>query len=141
MRAPARTATLEAQSVLEETSVTGRTISPPDVAVRLPASRRRPLGAWAFFAGIVLGWVLFVALIVGSEGTLGELHGALRDQALAVELLVWFLFFPFVLALTIWTTAWEEWLRFALVACCAVAWTVACYPGLFTRSRGTDGSA
>jgi hypothetical protein len=45
-----------------------------------------------------------------------------------IQLLAWLALFPFLLALTVWTSAWDESLRLLLVACCAIGWTLAFFP-------------
>ena len=77
---------------------------------------------------MVIGWLVFFALIAFSEPALAGLRGTVTDLPLLVELLAWFALFPFVLALTIWTSSWDESLRFALICCCAVGWTIAFFP-------------
>lgn len=94
---------------------------------RWPSARRRPLSI-VWFAGMAGGWIVFLALLAFSEPSLGELWRTVRDLPLLIEGLVWLAFFPFVLALGIWESAWAEWLRFLLVACCAVAWSLSAWP-------------
>jgi hypothetical protein len=57
---------------------------------------------------MVGGWVVFYALMLFSEPTLGDLREHLRDLPLVVEGVVWLLLFPYVLALTIWESSWAS---------------------------------
>ena len=102
---------------------------------RAATTHSRTVG-FAWFAAMVGGWVTFYALMATSEPTLGELQDRVRALPLLLEGLVWLAFFPYVLALTIWDGGWPETLRFALVACCAVGWSLAFYP---RRKRGAKG--
>lgn len=93
-----------------------------------PTRAHRSWGAWAWFTAMAGGWVGFAALLAGSPATLEDLWQGIRDLPLLVEGAVWLLFFPFVLALGIWESSWDGWLRLALVALCAVGWSVASWP-------------
>lgn len=81
-----------------------------------------------------------------SEPTLVDLRDRIRDIPLVLEGLVWLAFFPYVLGLAFWDSGWSEPLRFALVACCAIGWSLAFFRG-GDRSRerptrgGGDGRA
>jgi len=77
---------------------------------------------------MVGGWIAFAAMMVLSEPTLGELWRGVRGLPFLAEILVWLLFFPFVLALGIWDSSWEGWLRLTLVGCCAVGWSLVFWP-------------
>ena len=92
-----------------------------------PAAGSRITG-FLWFAAMLAGWIVFYGLMATSEPTLGELHDRVRELPLLFELLAWLVFFPYVLALTIWESGWAEVTRFALVACCALAWSLAFYP-------------
>jgi hypothetical protein len=92
------------------------------------ADWRRRAGRFAWFAAMVVGWVSFYGLIAASEPTLTELHARVQGLPVVLEGLVWLAFFPYILGLTIWDSSWPEWVRLALVTCCAVGWSVAFYP-------------
>ena len=98
-------------------------------AARAPSARRPSrMAAFAWFAAMVAGWIVFFSLLAFDEPALHELRADVRELGLVLEGLVWLAFFPFVLALAIWTSAWDEGLRVALVACCAIGWSLAFYP-------------
>lgn len=86
------------------------------------------LGGFLWFGLMVGGWMCFLALMLFSEPTLGGLRDAVRDLPLLVEGLVWLALFPFALALTVWDSSWETWLRGLHVASFAVGWSLAFYP-------------
>ena len=92
-----------------------------------PAAGSRIAG-FAWFAAVTGGWIVFYALMLLSEPTLGRLHDGVAGLPLVLDGLVWFVFFPCVLALAIWDSSSAEGLRLALVACCAVGWSLAFYP-------------
>ena len=95
---------------------------------RREAPTRPPTAGLVWFALMVGGWALFFAVLLTSEPTLGSLRDGVRGLPLVLEGVVWLALFPFVLALTVWESSWSEWVRFALVACCAAGWSLAFYP-------------
>ena len=99
-----------------------------DTAAPRWANRSRTWGQWAWFAAMAGGWIAFLATLVLSNATVGELWRWVRDLPLLVEWLPWLAFFPFVLAAGFWESSWDEWLRLALVATCAGAWTLIFFP-------------
>ena len=100
------------------------------------ADRRRRAAGFAWFAAMVAGWVGFYALIAASDPALTELHARVQALQILLEGLVWLAFFPYILGLTIWDSSWPEWVRFALVTCCAVGWSIAFYPWHRSGRRG-----
>jgi len=90
-------------------------------------ARRSPAGL-TWFGVMVCGWLAFYALLLFSEQSLADLWQWVRELPLLVEVLVWLLAFPFVLALGIWDSAWDTWLRLLLVSGCAVGWSFAFWP-------------
>ena len=94
-----------------------------------PTGRRASrIGAWLWFVAMVGGWITFYAFMLFDEPALHDFFAEVRGLPLVLEGLVWLVFFPFVLALAFWTSGWDEWLRFALAACCAIGWSLAFYP-------------
>lgn len=98
------------------------------------APTRRTRGDWIWFALMFGGWTAFVALLLFSEPTLGELRDTIRDLPLLIEGLVWLVFFPFVLAMTVWESSWDTWLRVVAISSFAVGWSVMFYPWPQRRS-------
>lgn len=92
-------------------------------------------GAYLWFTAMVAGWGAFFGLLVFSESTLGDLRADVAGLPLALEVLVWIAFFPYLLALTVWDASWAEWLRLVLVAAFAIFWSTAFFP------RERDGAA
>ena len=105
-------------------------------AAPAPRTANNRIGGFVWFGLMAGGWIAFVVLASTSGTTLDDLHGRLRDLPLVVEALVWFLLFPYVLALTVWESAWAEWLRAILVGAFASGWSLAFYPW---RRGGTTG--
>ena len=99
-----------------------------EVLTRESAPARRTIGGYVWFALVLGGWILFFALLAFSEPTLGELWRDVRDLSLLVEGVVWLLLFPFILALGVWDSSWETWLRLLLVGCFAIGWSLAFWP-------------
>ena len=81
---------------------------------------RRSLGDWIWFALMAGGWVTFLGLLLFSEPRLRELYETIRDLPLLIEGLVWLVFFPFMLAVTVWESSWDTWLR--VLAVCSLLW-------------------
>ena len=97
-----------------------------------PATPRAGFGAYAWFVGMVASWIAFAVLAVASPETLNDLWGWVRGVPLAAEILLWALMLPWMLALAIWESSWEEWLRILLVVSVAGAWSLVSIP----RARG-----
>lgn len=91
-------------------------------------SAPRAPGGYVWFAAMVGGWVTFFALLLLSEPILGDLWHEIRGLPLVLEGLVWFLLFPFVLALGVWDSSWEGWVRLGLVCGFAVVWSLMFWP-------------
>ncbi len=73
-------------------------------AGRAPVSRRPSrIAGLLWFGAMVGGWVAFYALMLVDEPTLHDLFADVRGLPLVLEGLVWLAFFPFVLALALWT--------------------------------------
>jgi hypothetical protein len=99
-----------------------------ETLTQAPITRRSRIGGWIWFALMVGGWIMFLGVLFFSEATLGELRESVRDLPFVPEILLWLALFPYVLALTVWDSSWEDWLRLALVTCFAVGWSFAFYP-------------
>jgi hypothetical protein len=104
------------------------------VLMQSSAPTRRTSGAWIWFALMAGGWMAFFALLLFSTPTLGELRDTIRDLPLLIEGLLWLVFFPFVLAVTVWDSAWDTWLRVLAVCSFALGWSVMFYPWPRRRS-------
>jgi hypothetical protein len=89
---------------------------------------RRTIGSYVWFALMAGGWAVFLGLLLFSEPTLQELWERLRQLPLLGEGVVWILLFPLVLALAVWNSDREGWLRLLLVAGFALAWSAAFFP-------------
>jgi hypothetical protein len=99
----------------------------PSHTAHSPDWPRRAVG-FAWFTAMVAGWVGFYVLIAAAEPRLSELHDRVQGLPIVLEGLVWLAFFPYTLGLTIWDSSWPEWLRFGVVSCCAIGWSLAFYP-------------
>jgi hypothetical protein len=62
------------------------------------------------------------------ETRLDDLAAWIRDLPLVVEILVWIVFFPQVLATAVWTSGWSEGLRTTLVVLLAAVWILISVP-------------
>ena len=98
---------------------------------RAGASRsegRRTVGGYIWFGLMLGGWVLFFSLLAFSDARLAGLYADLRGLPLLVEALVWFLTFPFTLALTLWESTLGASTRLALVVAVAITWSAMFFP-------------
>jgi hypothetical protein len=89
---------------------------------------RPTTGAYAWFGLMVGSWMVFAVLAVTSGGTLTDVWDRVRDLPLLLELVVWFLTFPWMLALTVWESSWSDAARVFLVVAVATAWTLISVP-------------
>ena len=81
------------------------------------------LFAYASFAIMVGGWVVFLFALIASRQTLDDVWTAVRDLPLALESLAWLLGFPFLVGLAIWNASWDEAVRLLAIAVLAVGYT------------------
>jgi len=72
--------------------------------------------ALAFAVFIVLGWLVFGYLAFFAAGGLQGAWQAVRGLPILVQLLVWLLLLPWMMALWIYQTGWALWLRLLLIA-------------------------
>jgi hypothetical protein len=96
-------------------------------------SSTRPASGWIWFAVMIGSWGIFFALALFRQTTLSNMWQTLQELPLVAEGMVWLLFFPLVLATAVWESSWPVWLRFLLVGCFAVAWSLAFFPRVKTR--------
>ena len=71
--------------------------------------------AVAFAAFIVIGWLVFAYLAFATPGGLPAAWASVRALPLVVQLLMWLLFLPWMIALWIYQTSWPLWLWILLV--------------------------
>jgi len=68
-----------------------------------------------FAAFIVIGWFVFAYFAFAVPGGLLGAWASVRALPLVVQLVVWLLFLPWMLALWVFQTGWPLWLRVLLV--------------------------
>ncbi|TCC24793.1 hypothetical protein [Kribbella speibonae] len=88
--------------------------------------RRAPASSKGWFGWMTGLWIIFYVLM--QSGELDDLAAWIRDLPIVVELLVWLVFFPQVLATAVWTSDWSEGLRVTLVVLFTVVWTLVSLP-------------
>jgi hypothetical protein len=84
-------------------------------------------------------WVAFFVMLRTER--LDGLWSSIRDLPLLAEIVVWFLFMPWLLGTAVWTNAWSEWVRVLLVLTLVVGWTIVSIPRPWKPSRSTPRSA
>jgi hypothetical protein len=97
---------------------------PGTVAASRP--RQATAGSKLWFVWMVGMWIVFFVLLRSDR--LDALASSIRDLPIIAELVVWFLFFPWVLGTAVWTGDWAEWLRVLLVVLFAAGWTIISIP-------------
>lgn len=92
--------------------------------------------AWAAF--IALGWLVFAYVAFATPGGLTGAWTAIRALPLLVQLVLWLLFLPWMIALWIARTGWPVWLRVLLVL--GLLWVTysMAFPPLFQAFRGRN---
>jgi 4-amino-4-deoxy-L-arabinose transferase-like glycosyltransferase len=83
-------------------------------------------GSVLWFLWMVGLWVVFFVFL--RSGRLDDMASTIKDLPLPVELLVWFVFFPWVLGTAVWTSGWAETTRLLLVVLFALGWTIVSIP-------------
>lgn len=79
-----------------------------------------------WFVWMTALWIVFFVLM--HQGRLDDLAGWIRDLPVLVEILVWILFLPWVLATTVWNSGWSEGLRITLVVLFTAFWMLISLP-------------
>ncbi|MBJ7459039.1 MAG: hypothetical protein JHD02_07625 [Thermoleophilaceae bacterium] len=82
-----------------------------------------------------LVWLIFFGLMIFSPDTLDDIWGWMQDQSDALQVLIWILTLPYMLALAIWESDWQTWLRIVLVLFIAMIWTGITNP-TYSGNRG-----
>jgi hypothetical protein len=67
--------------------------------------------------------LIFFALMIFSPDTLGDIWHWVQDRNDALQVILWLLTLPYMLALAIWESDWAGWIRIVLVLFIAVFWT------------------
>jgi len=74
---------------------------------------------WAAF--ILVGWAVFAYLVLAAPGGLPAAWSWVRSLPLVIQLVMWLLLLPWMVALWISQTSWAPALRFLLIAGLALA--------------------
>ena len=82
----------------------------------------------AFLALIAGTWGAFVALLAVSPATLDDAYDWLRELPLVWEALMWLLTLPWTVGYLVYETAWEHWLRVAIVTVIVTVHLGCCTP-------------
>ena len=75
---------------------------------------------YVFFVFVIAVWLAFGYAAVTSAGSLDALWTSIRALPLIVQLAMWALLLPWMIALWIWESGWAAWLRILLVL--GLAW-------------------
>jgi len=101
-----------------------------------PGLAPRPsMGAYAWFVGMAGSWVAFAILAITAGDALRDLWTRVQELPLVAEIVLWVLTLPWMLALAVWESSWDEWLRMLLVTFIAAGWTVISIPRARPRGR------
>lgn len=78
-------------------------------------------------------WLIFFGLLIFSPSTLDDIWNWVQDLATVWEVLIWIVTLPYMLALAIWESDWQTWLRIVLVVLIAMVWT-----GMMNAPRSSE---
>ena len=101
-------------------------MSKPATSGTEPEVRQIGHGSTGWFVWMAGMWVVFFVLL--NSGRIDDVATWIRDLPLLLEILVWVVFFPWVLATAAWTSDWSEGLRLTLVILFAATWTIVSIP-------------
>jgi hypothetical protein len=101
-------------------------MSKPATSGTEPEVRQIGRGSTGWFVWMTGMWVVFFVLL--NSGRIDDVATWIRDLPLLLELVVWVVFFPWVLATAVWTSDWSEGLRLTLVILFAAVWTIVSIP-------------
>jgi hypothetical protein len=91
-----------------------------EMAARVRPQASRVGGVlWLLF--MVAMWIVFFVALYADR--LDSVWHWARDLPLVVELVLWLLTFPWLLAAAVWENSWPSWLRVLLVVTFAAGWT------------------
>ncbi|TDD50057.1 hypothetical protein E1263_31300 [Kribbella antibiotica] len=99
-------------------------------AIVSPQAPPRSGGWFVWNAGL---WLVFFTLLYTQH--LEDVADKIGALPLPVEVLVWIIFFPWVLATAVWTSGWWDDLRITFVALLAIVWTLISIPRTKTPTR------
>lgn len=68
-------------------------------------------------------WIVFFVLMIFSPETLTDVWEWVQERNDALQVVLWLLTLPYMLALAIWESDWASWLRITLVVTIALLWT------------------
>ena len=94
-------------------------MSKPSTSSSEPEVRRLGRGSNGWFVWMAGMWVVFFVLLNSTW---------IGDLPLLLEILVWVVLFPWVLATAVWTSDWSEGVRLTLVILFAAVWTIVSIP-------------
>jgi hypothetical protein len=101
-------------------------MSKPSAGSSVSEVRRPPASSKPWFLWMTGMWVVFFVLM--NAGRLDDIVAWIRDLPILLELLAWLVFFPWVLATTVWTSDWSEGVRVTLVVLFAAVWIIISIP-------------
>jgi hypothetical protein len=77
---------------------------------------------------MVASWMTLAVLVLASPATLTDVWAWIRDLPLGAEVVLWVLTLPWMLALAVRESSWDEWLRILLLVAIAGGWSIASIP-------------
>lgn len=84
-----------------------------------PTAREKAfnIAVWILFTAL---WLALFAVLLMSQGTLGDVWHQIRDLPLIVQGVLWLLFLPVMAGLAIWEASWPVLVRLVLIL--GLAW-------------------
>lgn len=87
---------------------------------------RRMKRLW--FAIMVGMWVAFFVLVAASPETLLSIWAWVTERSWPIQVLLWIVTLPWMLALYVWQSGLADWARWLIICVVALGWTVASRP-------------
>jgi hypothetical protein len=100
------------------------------------APRWLAVGVWSFFTAI---WIALAIVLVVSPEAVDELWSWIGEQPTALQLTIWVVFLPVMVAIAVWESSWALWIRLAVLALCVVWTTWGFNPRRIARSDSHPG--
>ena len=90
----------------------------------------RRIVAIAWLIIMVTGWAILGVMLMTSPGTVDRFWEWSRDLPLVLQVVVWIVLLPWMVAIAIWESDWATGLRVSAISVAAIAWILGSWPGV-----------
>ena len=77
------------------------------------STREWTLGRTVWFTTVLLGWFVFAYLAVAVPGGLSGVAVWISSLSPVLQVVMWLLLLPYMMAAWVWDSTWELWMRVA----------------------------